>query len=188
MVNLLKLILGDGKSLITEVMVLSFIVALAVGARALTNVVKDLTHVGIPPTWDYFVRVVYVELSTITHVWLLTMWVLVVVTTYLVSNYVLRNVVITYTTLAYLGASKSLILRLLVIRYSLVALMTWLVGWSVGLTASQIVFRFTAYVLNTPYEVPYLSLGELIELATTVCPLVILGSVSAMVRVIRCRY
>jgi len=188
MVGLMKLALGDIKLLTTEVMSLTLIVALAVGAKALVNVVEGFTYLGLPSMWGYFVRAVYNELKTIAYLWSMSLWFLVVVATYLVSNYVLRSVVVTYATLTYLGSSKTFIIKLLFIRYMVIASMTWLVGWSVGLTTAQVVFRFTAYIFGAPYEVPYLSLGELVELAVMVYPLVILGSIPAMIKVIRCGF
>ncbi|MEM0453142.1 MAG: hypothetical protein QXO98_00580 [Sulfolobales archaeon] len=188
MVSLMRLALGDVKLLTVEVMVLAFIVALAVGAKAFVNVVESFTYLGLPSMWDYFINAVYDELKTITYLWSSSLWFLVVVATYLVSNYVLRSVVITYATLTYLGSSKTFIIELLLIRYVVIASITWLVGWSIGLTTAQVVFRFTAYIFGAPYEVPYLSLGELVELAVMVYPLVILGSVPAMIRVVRCGF
>lgn len=186
MVNMLRLALGDGRILITEVMVLTLIVALVAGAKALANVVEDIAYVDLPFMWEYFIRAVYGELKTITYFWSTSLWLLVIVATYLVSNYLIRNVMVTYTTLTYLGSLKSFILKLVLIRYIVIASMTWLVGWSIGLTAAQVVFRFTAYMLRAPYEVPHLSLSELAELALTIYPLVILGSIPATIRVIRC--
>ncbi len=188
MVGLLKLALGDVKILISEVFTISLIASLVVGATALTNVVRGYVVGDVFGLWNYLLVSVYKELRLITYLWSIPIWVLVLISMYLMSNYLSHDLIPTYVKLVYVGASKRFVITLLLLRYFVIAFLSWLIGLSLGLTASQVMFRFTAYVLRTPYEVPYLGLSDVVELAVITNLLILLGGIPTLTKLVRCRY
>lgn len=185
MAYLLRLALGDLKLMVVEVVTISSIISLAAGVRALTNVVEGFRDVGFHTLWDYLITVVYGELRLITYLWAAPIWVLFLISTYLTSSYLLNDLIPTCKVLTCLGASKYFVVKLLVLRYLLISLLSWLIGWSAGLTASQMFFRFTAYFLKAPYEIPYLNLRDLVELALTSHSLILLGITPTVIKIVR---
>lgn len=188
MVSLLRLALGNAKILVSEVFTTSLIVSLVTGATALTNIIKGYVVGEVFGLWNYLLISVYEELRLITYLWSIPIWVLVLIAIYLMSNYLSYDLIPTYVSLIYIGASRRFTITLLLLRYFVVAFLSWLIGLSLGLTASQVMFRFTAYVLHAPYEIPYLDLSDVVELAVITNPLILLGSIPTLIKVIRCRY
>lgn len=185
MTYLLRLALGDFRAVIVEAVTISSMISLASGVRALANVVEGLGDAGLHALWGYLITAVYGELRLITYLWSVPIWVLFLVSTYLTSSYLSNDLVPTCEVLTCLGAPKRFVVRLLMLRYLSVSLLSWLIGWSAGLTASQVLFRFAAYFLKAPYEVPYLSLYDLAELALTSHSLVLLGTAPTLAKLVR---
>ncbi len=185
---LIRLALGSIKSLINEVLTISLMISLISGAKALTNVVLNISHLNAVRPWTYLIMSIYSELRLVTSLWSLPMWLLVTVSTYLMSNYLVIDLIPTYSTLTYLGSPTNLLIKVFMVRYLITSSLIWATGLSLGLTTSQIVFRFLAYVTKAPYEAPNLYLSDLLEVVVATYVSTFLGVFTQLVRLLRCRY
>jgi hypothetical protein len=185
---LLRLALGNTKLLVNEVFTTSLIVALISGAKALTNVVLESSDIGLVRPWTYLITTVYSELKLVTSLWSIPMWSLVLVATYLMSNYVIQDLRTTFSTLKYLGSPVNQLVKLIMTRYLITSSMTCITGLSTGVVVAQIVFRFVAYIVKTPYEVPNLYLSDLIEVVVITYVTTFLGVVKPLLKIVRCGY
>jgi len=183
---LLRLALGNTKLLVNEVFTTSLVIALISGAKALTNVVLEVSHIDLVRPWTYLVSTVYSELKLITSLWSIPMWLLVIISTYLMSNYVIQDLRTTFTTLKYLGSPVNQLIKLVITRYLITSSLTCITGVSVGIVVAQVAFRFIAYIIKTPYEVPNLYLNDLVEVVVITYITTFLGILKPLVKIIRC--
>ena len=181
----LRVCLGDLKSFTTQVLTVAFLISLPSGATALTNVLRNLLTVKIIGSWIKLVFSIVKELSLASFMWSIPIWVLALIAIYVVNLHAIYDLRSTLVILRYLGATSRDVVKVLMLRLVLLSTLSWLLGWSLGLTASQVAFRISAYLVKAPYEVPVLNLSNLLQLAMLTYLMSFLGGLPSIIKLLR---
>jgi len=70
----------------------------------------------------------------------------------------------TLALLKMLGGHRNELIFLVLLRLTTLGILSWLIGWSIGLALAQMAFRFVAYAFKGPFAVPMLIPVDMLHL------------------------
>jgi hypothetical protein len=161
---ILRLSIGRSNAFIMQVLTLAALVGLITGGLAISNMANNFFTTGTASRFEVVTLSLLAELTGIFTVWIAAAWSLLALSSYVVGLQSIRSMVPTTSMLSQIGSSKQTYRTLILLRLLLLATLSWLVGWTGGLAASQIAYRLAAYVISAPYAIPYLQPMDLLKL------------------------
>lgn len=181
----LRVIIGNVSAFVVQVLALSFLVALISGAVSLENALKNAFLFDNRSPYGYLYFEVFDEIHTLSSAWQLPAWVLIAVAVYVTSLHSVEELKHLCIILRGIGASTRRILAFMAARVILLGFLGWFLGFSIGLTFSQVVFRGLSYIFHGPYEVPVLTPSNLLQFALLTIMFVILGSIVFLTKILK---
>lgn len=176
-----NLALGDRGSFAARVFALSSPVALVTGSLALRGVVVSAAPAGAVGGGALLVSVFLSEVDSILSAWLVPVWLLMASAAFAVSLDSARSFEGTARLVADVGGasqSRSLVL----VRGAVLSALSFLLGVSLGVVASEVVFRVFVVEVGAQYYVPELSPLSLGVVAALSLSALLAGTLAAFLR------
>lgn len=114
--------------------------------------------------WRSFIEAFLEEVLNLLDVWSWVIWTLTLTAVYITNLRVAQSLNETFELLKKLGARRNNLAYLAFLRLFTLGILSWLLGWCIGLVSSQIAFRLAAYAFKGPYATPVLTLTDLMRL------------------------
>ncbi len=175
---LVRLALGEPKAFVVRLLALSSLVALVTGSLALRDLIAASAPAGTGGA-ALFVGYFLAEADALLAAWLVPVWLVIAAASFMVTLDSARSFTQTAGLIRDLGGSDRLGTVLLA-RGVLLAPLSLAVGVSLGVVASQVVFRAAVVLLGAPFYVPELSPGSLGLAALLALTALLLGSGSSL--------
>ncbi|MDG6988627.1 MAG: hypothetical protein JRN21_04800 [Nitrososphaerota archaeon] len=176
-----NLALGDRGSFAARVLALSSLVALVAGSLALRGAVLAAAPTGAAGGGALLVSVFLAEVDSLLSAWLVPVWLLMAAAAFAVSLDSARSFEGTARLVSEVGGtgqSRSLVL----VRGAILSALSFALGLSLGLVASQVVFRVFAVAVGAQYYVPELSPLSLGAVAALSLSALLAGTLAASLR------
>jgi hypothetical protein len=171
-----RLSVGDRSSFVARLLALSALVALMVGSFALRDVVTSAIPSGVSAGVGELSSAVLGEVDALIAAWLVPVWLLVAAASFVVALDAARAFGDTTRVLGQLGGDVSHTRSLILLRSALLVSLSLLVGLSLGLVASQVVFRAFVVVLGAQYYVPVITPASLALVSALVLSALVAGT------------
>ncbi len=117
------------------------------------------------------------EVLDLVKAWSWVIWALTLTAVYIANLRATKSVNKVFKLLKMMGANRGELINLVLLRLLVLGLLSWLLGWSVGLASAQMAFRLAAYIFKGPYAVPTLSLVDLMYLLLWTLMVVFAGGI-----------
>jgi hypothetical protein len=177
-----RLCIGRSGDFITQVLTLSAIVGLIAGGLSINTMAYNFFNTGTASRFEIVTLSLLSELSGIFWVWLAAAWSLLAMSSYVVGLQSIRSMIPTMNILWQTGSTKKTYRTMILLRLSLLATVSWLFGWTGGLVASQMAYRFAAYAIKAPYAIPTLQLMDLLNLLALTFTAVFVGGLYFVIK------
>ncbi|MDE1858215.1 MAG: hypothetical protein KGI26_04000 [Thaumarchaeota archaeon] len=151
------LALGDRRSFAARVLALSALVALVAASFALRDLVSEAAPSSSGGGAQLLVSAFLSEVGSLIDAWLVPVWLLTAAGAFVVSVDSARSFRGTSALLGELGGEGAAAAAVLALRALLLSAVAFVLGLSLGVVASQVVFRALLVLLGAPYYVPALT-------------------------------
>jgi len=180
-----RIMVGNVRVFVVQVLALSFLMALIAGPIALENALENAYLIDSRSPYIYLFLEAFNEIHTLSLAWQFPAWALVVVAVYVTGLHSVEALKHLSIILMGIGASKQRILLFIFARTIVLSLFGWFLGVSIGLTFSQVAFRILAFIFNGPYEVPILYSSDLLQFALLSLVSVFFGSMTYTIKILK---
>ena len=174
-----RLSVGDRRAFVARVLALSALVALVTASFSLRDVVAQAAPPAAGGGARVLVSAFLSEVGLLVGAWLVPVWLLTAAAAFVVSVDSARDFRATGLLLAQLGGDRRALSVTLMTRAAVLAGASLALGVSLGVVASQVVFRAVLVYLGAPYYVPALTPASLGFTAAVTLSALALGSASS---------
>jgi hypothetical protein len=177
-----RLCIGRSSDFLTQVLTLATIVGLITGGLSISTMAYNFFNTGTASRFEVVTLSLLSELSGIFWVWLVAAWSLLAMSSYVVGLQSIRSMIPTMNILWQTGSTKKTYRKMILLRLTLLATLSWLFGWTGGLVAAQMAYRFAAYGIKAPYAIPTLQLIDLLNLLALTFTAVFVGGLYFVIK------